>query len=386
MPDGRLDVPPPLGLYLHLPWCVQKCPYCDFNSHALRGGTLPEARYLDALMHDLEQSVPTVWGREVSSVFIGGGTPSLFSPAGIDRLLTGCRTLLRLAPGAEITLEANPGSFELGRFRAYREAGVNRLSLGVKSFDAGHLEALGRIHDPREARVAAEHALALFDRVNLDLMYALPGQRLAQARADLETAIALGAGHISAYHLTLEPNTPFAAAPPPLPDDDLAAEMQDMVESTLHRAGYVHYETSAFARPGQACRHNLNYWRFGDYLGLGAGAHGKLSQPLRIERQVRVKHPLAYMAALAAGSGWVADTRELSRNERVFEFAMNALRLHDGFDLALFSARTGLAPSALASALGRAEQRGLVTRTLHRVAPTALGRRYLNDLLQLFLD
>jgi oxygen-independent coproporphyrinogen-3 oxidase len=383
--DGRLEAPPPLGLYVHMPWCVKKCPYCDFNSHAQRG-EIPEARYIDALIRDLEQAVPSVWGREITSIFLGGGTPSLFSPEGIDRLLTQCRTLLQVSPLAEITLEANPGTFEAARFRGYREAGVNRLSLGIQSFNPDHLKALGRIHDGREAKAAAEQALALFDRVNLDLMYALPQQSLAQVREDLETAIALAPGHISAYHLTLEPNTPFAAAPPPLPEDDLAADMQVLVEEILGTAGYGHYETSAFARPGQPCRHNLNYWTFGDYLGLGAGAHGKLSFHDRIERQARVKHPRAYMEAVEGGGGHIAETRSLSRSDRVFEFMMNALRLNEGFDLALFTARTGLAPSELARGLVQAQNLGLVRRDLHRVTPTLRGRRFLNDLLQLFLS
>ena len=382
--DGRLEAPPPLGLYVHIPWCVSKCPYCDFNSHAVRDG-IPETRYLDALERDLEQSVPSVWGREVASIFIGGGTPSLFSPEGIDRLLTFCRTLLRVSPLAEITLEANPGTFEAGRFRGYRGAGVNRLSLGIQSFNPDHLRALGRIHDGREARAAAEQALDLFERVNLDLMYALPQQSLEQLHGDLETAIALGPGHLSAYHLTLEPNTPFAAAPPPLPDDEAAADMQALVEDMLGAAGYGHYETSAFARPGHQCRHNLNYWTFGDYLGIGAGAHGKLSFHDRIQRQARVKHPRAYMEALEAGTGFVSESRDLDRSDQVFEFMMNALRLNEGFDPELFTTRTGLAVSALARGLDRAERLGLVTRDLHRVTPTLQGRRFLNDLLQIFL-
>lgn len=382
--DGRLEAPPPLGLYVHVPWCVRKCPYCDFNSHAVRDG-IPEARYIDALVRDLEQAVPTVWGREVGSIFLGGGTPSLFSPEGIDRLLTQCRTLLKVSPLAEITLEANPGTFEAARFRGYRAAGVNRLSLGVQSLNPEHLRALGRIHDEKEARGAAEQALALFERVNLDLMYALPGQTLEQARADMAAAIALGPGHISAYHLTLEPNTPFAAAPPSLPDDDLAADMQSLVEDMLGAAGYGHYETSAFARPGQRCRHNLNYWTFGDYLGIGAGAHGKLSFHDRIQRQARVKHPRAYMEAVEQGGGHLAETRELDRGDRVFEFMMNALRLHEGFALELFTARTGLAATALAPGLARGEAQGLLLRDLHGLRPTARGRRFLNDLLQCFL-
>ncbi|MEW6678045.1 MAG: radical SAM family heme chaperone HemW [Pseudomonadota bacterium] len=384
--DGRLEAPPPLGLYVHIPWCVKKCPYCDFNSHGVREEGIPEARYIDALVRDLEQSVPQVWGREVSSIFFGGGTPSLFTAEGLDRLLTQIRTLLKVSPLAEITLEANPGTFEAARFRAYRAAGINRLSLGIQSFNRDHLKALGRIHDDREARAAAELAVAEFERVNLDLMYALPGQSPDQLQADLESALALGPGHISAYHLTLEPNTPFAAAPPPLPDDDLAADMQAQVEETLAAAGYGHYETSAFARPGQQCRHNLNYWTFGDYLGIGAGAHGKLSFHDRVERQSRTKHPRAYMEALEQGQTPLAETRSLDRADRVFEFMMNALRLNEGFELDLFTARTGLAPSALAPGLEQAQAMGLIHRDLHRLAPAPQGRRFLNDLLQLFLE
>ena len=385
-PDGVLAAPPPLSLYIHLPWCVRKCPYCDFNSHAMRDG-IPEAQYVDALIRDLEQSTPQVWGREVVSIFIGGGTPSLFTPEAIDRLLVAVRTLLRISPVAEVTLEANPGTFDMARFRGYREAGVNRLSMGIQSFNPAHLQALGRIHDEREARAAAEAALGLFDEVNLDLMYALPGQSLAQARRDLEAALRLAPPHLSAYHLTLEPNTPFAASPPDLPDDDLAADMQAMAEDMLGTAGYGHYETSAFAREGHRCRHNLNYWTFGDYLGLGAGAHGKLSSVERIERQIRLKHPHAYMQALLSADGMevVSEQRALTRADRVFEFMMNALRLNDGFDPRLFEARTGLSIAAAEPGLALAERRGLVDRELHRLRPSARGRRFLNELLQGFL-
>ncbi|MDD5389156.1 MAG: radical SAM family heme chaperone HemW [Gallionellaceae bacterium] len=377
--------PPPLSVYAHIPWCVRKCPYCDFNSHAQRE-EIPEARYLDALTRDLELALPEVWGREVSSIFIGGGTPSLFTPAGIDRLLTTLRTLLRVSPLAEITLEANPGTFEAARFRGYRDAGVNRLSLGIQSFNPQHLKALGRIHDEREARAAAEAAIGLFDAVNLDLMYALPGQNLEQARADLETALALEPAHLSAYHLTLEPNTPFAAQPPALPDDDLSADMQIQAEDLLGAAGYEHYETSAFARPGSRCRHNLNYWTFGDYLGLGAGAHGKLTFHDRIERQSRLKHPKAYMdAVLAMPPTHIAETRKLDRGDRVFEFMMNALRLNEGFDPRLFEARSGLSIAAAEAGLAEAERRGLLVRDLHNARPSATGRRFLNELLQVFL-
>jgi oxygen-independent coproporphyrinogen-3 oxidase len=382
---GQLQAPPPLALYVHLPWCVRKCPYCDFNSHAQRG-EIPEQRYLQALTRDLEQSLPQVWGREVTSIFIGGGTPSLFSGAAIDQLLVTMRTLLRVSPLAEITLEANPGTFEAERFEAYRDAGVNRLSLGIQSFNPQHLRALGRIHDADEARAAAAAALELFDAVNLDLMYALPEQTLDEARQDLATAIGLGPAHISAYHLTLEPNTPFAAQPPSLPDDDAAADMQLMAEATLTAAGYEHYETSAFARPGQRCRHNLNYWYFGDYLGLGAGAHGKLSSHDRIERQARSKHPQAYMDAILgeAGPAWF-ETRKLTRDDRIFEFMMNALRLTEGFEPRLFEARTGLPLLLAEPALRAAEQRGLLLRTADNIRPSEQGRHFLNELLQMFL-
>ncbi|HNQ03271.1 MAG TPA: radical SAM family heme chaperone HemW [Thiobacillaceae bacterium] len=382
--DGRLATLPPLGLYVHLPWCARKCPYCDFNSHALRE-ELPEGRYLDALERDLEQAVPLVWGREVGSIFIGGGTPSLFTPEGIDRLLAFCRTLLRVSPLAEITLEANPGTFDAARFRGYRDAGVNRLSLGIQSFDDANLRALGRMHDGRQAWNAAEQARELFERVNLDLMYALPRQGVAGLDQDLARVLSLAPGHVSAYHLTLEPNTPFAAAPPPLPDDDTAADMQTRVEEILGAAGYGHYETSAFARPDQQCHHNLNYWTFGDYLGIGAGAHGKLSFQDRVQRQVRLKHPRTYMETLERGGAPVSESRDLDRQDRVFEFMMNALRLNQGFELELFAARTGLGVNALYRGLAEAERRGLITRALHRVTPSPRGRRFLNDLLALFL-
>ncbi len=378
--------PPPLAVYVHLPWCVRKCPYCDFNSHAL-ADPLPEDAYLDALERDLIGAPPGVWGRAVHSVFIGGGTPSLFSPEAIDRLLTRLRTLLNLVPLAEITLEANPGTFEATRFRGYREAGVNRLSLGIQSFNGAHLRALGRIHDEREAYRAAEAALGLFDSVNLDIMYALPGQTLEEAGRDLETALALGPAHLSAYHLTLEPNTAFSAHPPVLPDDELAADMQEQAEALLGAAGYEHYETSAFARPGQACRHNLNYWTFGDYLGLGAGAHGKLTFADRVERQSRVKHPKAYLAASFAQDSreHLSELRTLDPADRLFEFMMNALRLNRGFDPALFAERTGL-PLALAEpGLARAQALDLLEWTPQCIRPSARGRRFLNELLQLFL-
>jgi oxygen-independent coproporphyrinogen-3 oxidase len=381
--------PPPLSLYIHLPWCVRKCPYCDFNSHVPsplpRGegpgerGSIPEQDYIDALARDLEQSLPDIWGRRIASVFFGGGTPSLFSPEGIARILESVRTLTPLAPLAEITLEANPGTVEAGRFRGYRDAGVNRLSLGIQSFNDAHLAALGRIHGGREAHAAADLAVSMFERVNLDLMYVLPGQSLSEARADLAAAIASGASHISAYHLTLEPNTPFGHSPPPLPDDDTAADMQEAVERDLTGAGFTHYETSAFARPGAECRHNLNYWTFGDYLGIGAGAHSKLSFHDRVERRARVKHPLAYMSPAGTRE---AERRVLTRSDLRFEFFMNALRLNAGFSPELFTRHTGLAWGALQSDLMRASARGLLVHDGQGVRPTERGRRFLNELLQ----
>ncbi|MDD5295521.1 MAG: radical SAM family heme chaperone HemW [Rhodocyclaceae bacterium] len=382
VPSG-LASPPPLSLYIHFPWCVRKCPYCDFNSHEAKGG-LPEADYLSALIADLEQALPRIWGRRVSTIFIGGGTPSLMAPETVDGLLAAIRARLNLQADAEITLEANPGTVELDRFKGYRDAGVNRLSLGIQSFDDEKLKALGRIHDGSEARRAIEAAQQHFDNLNLDLMYALPRQTLDGARRDLETAIAFGTPHLSAYHLTLEPNTRFAVTPPPLPDADLAADMQDMVEETLAAAGFTHYETSAFARPGKECRHNLNYWHFGDYLGIGAGAHGKISDAFSIVRETRARQPQAYMAAAAAGNP-VQERRQVAAKELPFEFLMNALRLTGGFAPTLFLERTGLSLETVRRELAEAENRGLLAVGVDRIAPTDLGRRFLNDLLEVFL-
>ena len=381
--NGGLQAPPPLSLYIHLPWCVRKCPYCDFNSHAAQ--LLPEAIYIDALLLDLERALPDIWGRRIHTVFFGGGTPSLFSAEGIDRILTGMRTLTQLVPGAEITLEANPGTVEAAKFAGFREAGVTRVSLGIQSFNPRHLQALGRIHDDTEARRAAELAATHFDTFNLDLMFALPGQTLAEALADIETALGFRPPHLSAYHLTLEPNTPFGhTAPPNLPDDDLAADMQLAIEARLMEAGMQHYETSAYARPGHAGRHNLNYWQFGDYLGIGAGAHSKLSFHDRIIRQMRIKHPQQYMDAVQAGTH-IADTRTLTRDDLPFEFMMNALRLNEGVHSTLFEARTGLPLIVSAPALERARALGLLENDSARLRPTLRGQRYLNDLLELFL-
>jgi putative oxygen-independent coproporphyrinogen III oxidase len=378
-----LRVSPPLSLYIHLPWCVKKCPYCDFNSHAAQG--IPEATYIDALLQDLEHALPDIWGRRIHSVFFGGGTPSLFSEEGIDRILTAVRTLTPLLPDAEITLEANPGTVEAARFAGFRQAGVTRVSLGIQSFNPTHLKALGRIHDDNEARRAAELAATHFETFNFDLMFALPGQTLAEALADVETALTFQPPHLSAYHLTLEPNTPFGhTAPPNLPDDDLAADMQLAIEARLNDAGMQHYETSAYARPHQASRHNLNYWQFGDYLGIGAGAHSKLSFHDRILRQMRTKHPQQCMTAVVQGAH-IADTRTLTRDDLPFEFMMNALRLNEGVPAALFDERTGLPLMVCNPALEQARAKRLLEDDATRLKPTVQGQRYLNDLLELFL-
>ena len=376
----KLAALPPLALYVHIPWCVRKCPYCDFNSHE-RSGALPEKEYVGKLLEDLESLLPSVWGRRLSSVFIGGGTPSLFTPESIDALLAGVRARLTLDPAAEITLEANPGTVEAARFRGFRDAGVNRISVGVQSFDDAMLKALGRIHGSEEARRAIAAALAAFDNVNLDLMYGLPGQTMAMARADLEAGIATGVPHLSAYQLTIEPNTVFFSTPPQLPEHDLAADMQAMIEELLEAGNFQHYETSAFARPGHRCRHNLNYWEFGDYLGIGAGAHGKISFPDRITRHSRIKQPREYLAA----QDTVAEQKTISAAELPFEFMLNALRLPGGFPSALFQERTGLPFTVISSRLQIAEEKGLLERDLQRIRPSEKGQRFLNELLELFL-
>ena len=382
----RLTTLPPLALYVHYPWCVRKCPYCDFNSHEARGGlgSIPEDDYLAALIADLEAALPQIWGRRIVSVFIGGGTPSLLSAHAVDTLLMALRARPQLLPDAEITLEANPGTVEAGKFAAFRDAGINRISLGIQSFDDRHLAALGRIHTSAEARRAVDLALRQFDNVNLDLMYALPQQTLSEARRDIETAAACGVAHLSAYHLTLEPNTPFHHAPPPLPDDDLAADMQEMVEATLAGAGYRHYETSAFARPQRRCAHNLNYCNFGDYLGIGAGAHGKISSPEGIVRETRRKNPRDYLAAAAQGD-FVQERRTVGSDELPFEFMMNALRLTEGFPSRLFQERTGLPLTAIQAELRAARREGLLEMTAQQIAPSEQGRRFLNRLLLGFL-
>jgi len=382
----QLATLPPLSLYVHLPWCLKKCPYCDFNSHEKRATELPFARYLDALVADLEASLPLVWGRPVHSVFIGGGTPSLFAPALVERLLSDVRARLPLEPGCEITLEANPGTFERERFRGYRQAGVTRLSIGVQSFDDAALRAIGRVHDAAQAHAAVQEAAATFETWNIDMMYALPGQALGALDADLDAALGYAPPHLSLYHLTIEPNTLFAKTPPAaLPDDDLAAAMLDRIAERTAASGLDRYEVSAYARRGARCVHNLNYWEFGDYLGIGAGAHGKLSFPHRIVRQVRFRDPAAYMAAALERGNAVARQNEVERKQIAFEFMLNALRLAEGFGLARFAERTGLPLSAIAGPLDEAERRGLVERDLQRVRPTARGYDFLSDLQALFL-
>jgi oxygen-independent coproporphyrinogen-3 oxidase len=386
MRDGtlRLAALPPLSLYVHLPWCLKKCPYCDFNSHEVTSGAMPEQRYIDALVADLEASLPLIWGRTVHSIFIGGGTPSLFSPAAIDRLLGDIRARLRLEADCEITLEANPGTFEKDRFKAFRGAGVTRLSVGVQSFDDQHLKALGRVHDRAQAIAAVEEAAASFDTFNLDIMYALPGQTLAGLEKDMQQALDLQPAHISIYHLTIEPNTYFAKFPPAIPEEDTAYAMLDRITEMTGQAGMGRYEVSAYAKPNHRCFHNLNYWQFGDYLGIGAGAHSKLSFAHRVVRQVRWRDPKLYMDKALAGQAVTQET-EVSRADLPFEFMLNALRLRDGFKLQDFAEKTGLPVTALQPGLDEAERRGLIERDLVSIKPTERGFDLLNDLQALFL-
>ena len=381
----QLAALPPLSLYVHLPWCIKKCPYCDFNSHEMARAELPEQRYIDALIADLEASLPLIWGRSVHSIFIGGGTPSLFSPAAIDRLLAELRARLRLDADCEITLEANPGTFEKDRFKAFRQAGVTRLSVGVQSFNDAHLKALGRVHDSAQAIAAVEEAAASFETFNLDIMYALPGQTLAGLEKDMRQALALSPPHISIYHLTIEPNTYFAKFPPVIPEEDLAYAMLDRITEMTAQAGMQRYEVSAYAKPGHRCFHNLNYWQFGDYLGIGAGAHSKLSFAHRIVRQVRWREPRLYIDNALAGEA-VSQEAEVSRADLPFEYMLNALRLRDGFKLQDFAEKTGLPVSALQTGLDEAERKGLIERDLTSLRPTERGFDFLNDLQSLFLS
>ena len=382
---GHLAALPPLSLYIHIPWCIKKCPYCDFNSHSLKNG-LPEEAYIDALLADLQTELPNIWGRPVETIFFGGGTPSLFQAASIDRLLSGLRSLLRLQPEAEITLEANPGTFEIEKFKGFKDAGITRLSIGVQSFNDTMLGRLGRVHNGGEALRAIDTALKLFEKVNIDLMYALPGQTVQTALNDVNTAIATGAGHISAYHLTMEPNTPFGHTPPRgLPQDEAALDIEDAVHGALGGAGFLHYETSAFARPQMQCRHNLNYWQFGDYIGIGAGAHGKISFPDRIERTVRRRHPNDYLAAMQRNPSDGIERKTVSADDLPFEFMMNALRLSEGVPAALLQERTGISSARIMAQIETARRKGLLENDPTVFRPTAQGRLFLNDLLQCFL-
>jgi putative oxygen-independent coproporphyrinogen III oxidase len=383
---------PPLSLYIHLPWCLKKCPYCDFNSHEVPGGAGlqqdVEQRYLQALIADLEMSLPLIWGRTVHSIFIGGGTPSLFSPESIDQLLAAVRARLRLEAGCEITLEANPGTFEKDRFKAFRQAGVTRLSIGVQSFNDAHLKVLGRVHNSAQAHAAIEEAAMNFDAFNIDSMYALPGQTLAQCKSDIQTALSFKPPHISIYHLTIEPNTYFAKfTPKNLPVDDDAYDMLDRITELTAAHGLERYEISAFAKPNKRCLHNTNYWQFGDYLGIGAGAHGKLSFAHRVMRQVKAREPKLYMDKALSANPWdcMVQETEVSRADLPFEFMLNALRLTGGFSLADFSDRTGLALTAIQKPLDEAEKKGLIERDFTHVRPTARGLDFLSDLQALFL-
>ena len=381
---------PPLSLYIHIPWCVKKCPYCDFNSHEVRGAHkgVPlelERQYVAALVRDLEMALPQIWGRKVYTVFFGGGTPSLLSGAAITEILRHVRMLLPLDIHAEITLEANPGTVEANQFAAFRDAGVNRLSMGIQSFNDAHLQTLGRIHSADEARRAIEIAQQHFENFNLDLMYALPKQTLAEALQDVQTALSFAPPHLSCYHLTLEPNTLFHRNPPPLPDDDASSDMQQQIEQLLAEHGYQHYETSTFAQPKKRAKHNLNYWQFGDYLGIGAGAHSKLSFPDKILRQVRHKQPQAYLQQTMQGTP-IQTENSVPMHELAFEFMLNALRLNEGFDASLFNERTSLSLLSIQHELNAAEQRGLLWRDHQRIAPTQQGQRFLNELLEMFLQ
>ena len=380
---------PPLALYIHFPWCERKCPYCDFNSHQIKEGVgqavFDEQRYIKALIADLESELPNVWGRQVHSIFIGGGTPSLISPAGMDELLSAIRARINLDPDAEITMEANPGSIEAEKFAAYARCGINRVSIGVQSFQDEQLKTLGRIHNSEEAKRAIEIAMQHFPAVNIDLMYGLPNQTLAAAKNDLETALSFHTPHLSLYNLTLEPNTYFANFPPKLPSEDEIDLMFEQNLALLQQAGYQRYEVSAYAKKGQECKHNLNYWRFGDYIGIGAGAHGKISYPNKVTRQVRERHPETYMSAMENQGHAVIESKEINAQDLPFEFMLNALRLTDGVDTASFTERTGLPLSVISKGLKQACQKGLLDEDPSKLKPTDQGLRYLNNLQEIFL-
>jgi oxygen-independent coproporphyrinogen-3 oxidase len=383
---------PPLALYIHFPWCEKKCPYCDFNSHQIKdpstnlSGGFDEQRYINALIADLETELPNIWGRQVHSIFIGGGTPSLLSAAGMDQLLCAIRSRISLEPSAEITMEANPGSVETEKFAGFAKAGVNRVSLGIQSFQDEQLKALGRIHNGAEAKRAIEIALDHFKSVNIDLMYGLPHQSLEAAKADIETALSFKTPHLSLYNLTLEPNTYFANFPPKLPSDDEIDAIFEQNLDLLTKAGYKRYEVSAYAKKDQECKHNLNYWRFGDYLGIGAGAHGKISYPEKITRQVRERHPETYMQAMETKGNALMESREIASKDLPFEFMLNSLRLTDGVDTHTFSERTGLPLSVISKGLETASKKGLLDQNPRKLKATELGLLYLNNLQEMFLD
>lgn len=376
----------PLALYIHIPWCIRKCPYCDFNSHHAPNH-LPEKQYIQALLNDLAQELPYIWGRRLESIFIGGGTPSLFSAESMDELISGIRALLPFRPNLEITLEANPGTFEQEKFKGFHAAGINRLSVGIQSFNPQHLQALGRVHNQAEALKAAEVArYAGFDNFNLDLMFGLPQQSLEQALADLQQAIDLQPTHLSWYQLTLEPNTLFYKHPPVLPDDDLLVDMQYAGQALLQQAGYAQYEVSAYAQPERECRHNLNYWQFGDYLGIGAGAHGKITDPFgQVTRHQKYRQPAQYLQQTELGQAR-SETQILTTDDLKFEFMLNALRLKSGFDLELFTERTGLSSEGLQAPLALAEQKGWLVIDQNHIQTTELGWQFLNTVIQLFLE
>ena len=379
---------PPLALYIHFPWCEKKCPYCDFNSHQVKDGVqgFDEERYIKALITDLETELPRIWGRQVHSIFIGGGTPSLLSPTGMNDLLSAIRARVNLEPGAEITMEANPGSVEADKFAAFAKSGINRVSLGIQSFQDEQLKALGRIHNGEEAKQAIAIAVENFKSVNIDLMYGLPNQSLAAAKADIETALSFKTPHLSLYNLTLEPNTYFANFPPKLPSEDEIDAIFEQNLELLTAAGYKRYEVSAYAKKDQECKHNLNYWRFGDYIGIGAGAHGKISFPDKVTRQVRERHPETYMQAMESKGNALIESREVSAKDLPFEFMLNTLRLTDGVETKTFSERTGLPLQVISKGLEEASKKGLLDDNPSALKATDLGLRYLNNLQEMFLE
>ena len=379
---------PPLALYIHFPWCEKKCPYCDFNSHQVKDGVrgFDEERYIKALIADLETELPRIWGRQVHSIFIGGGTPSLLSPKGMDDLLSAIRARVNLEPSAEITMEANPGSVEADKFAAFAKSGINRVSLGIQSFQDEQLKALGRIHNGEEAKRAIAIAVKNFKSVNIDLMYGLPNQSLRAAKADIETALSFKTPHLSLYNLTLEPNTYFANFPPKLPSEDEIDAIFEQNLELLTAAGYKRYEVSAYAKKDQECKHNLNYWRFGDYIGIGAGAHGKISFPDKVTRQVRERHPETYMQAMESKGNALIESREVSAKDLPFEFMLNTLRLTDGVETKTFSERTGLPLHVISKGLEEASKKGLLDNNPTTLKATDLGLRYLNNLQEMFLE